>query len=200
MKKDNSTGDQKAWLRRRGRALLEAAPVVVETHAGYGVLWKRCWSDCLAGVAIDKDSKRAEHLARQRPTWAVYGGDSHRLLAGGIGSHLVANVLDVDPYGDPWPTISAFFSSERRFAPAMIVVVNDGLRQKVQFKGAWHTASLRAIVERRGNDLYARYLECCRELMTTACAPAGYRVQAFSGYYCGHAGQMTHYLASLTRA
>jgi len=171
----------------------------METHAGLGFIFERCWSGSICGIAIDKDKGRTEVLARQRPTWSVYRADATKALAGGLGSHLTIDVLDVDPYGDPWPTTLAFFASARTFAQTMHVVVNDGLRNKVRMGGAWHVGALRSIVERHGNDVFPKYLEVCRELMGAAVEPAGYTVSSFRGYYCGHNGDMTHYWATLTR-
>jgi hypothetical protein len=170
----------------------------METHAGLGQIWSACYQGLTDGVAIEKEPARAAHLAKQRPTWAVYQADCVAALAGGAGAHLCVNVVDVDPYGDPWPTIAAYFESQRPFPDTLAVVVNDGLRQKVRI-GAWDVGTLQEIVMEYGNDLDGVYLEVCQELMQRKAAARGYEVERWAGYYCGHAQQMTHYLAILRR-
>lgn len=130
-KKDHSTLWSKVLLRR---TLLQTVrePVVLETHGGTGRLYQRCYSDVPEGIAFERDRRRAQLLARQRPTWAVYHADCVRALAAGVGAHLLVNVLDCDPWGDPWPALRAFFTSRRPRAQELLVVVQDGLRQKVQ--------------------------------------------------------------------
>lgn len=197
--KDNSTGRQKAWLRREVRKAVGGTPVVMETHAGLGWLWERVYADCPVGVAVEKDLGRIDYLARQRPTWAIYGADVVAALTAGLGSHFTIKILDLDPYGDPWPTIAAFFGSERPFEESMELVVNDGMRNACKHGVSWHCASLRAVVQRHKNELYAKYIEVCRELLTAAIEPAGYAVQSFRGYYTGKNSDMTHYWARLAR-
>src|SRR3989304_1028246 len=79
----------------------------------------------------------------------------------------------------------------------MFVVVNDGLRMSARLRTAWHTGSLAPIVGKYGNDLGPVYLDVCGELMRGKGEKAGYRLEEFSCYYCGHLGNMTHYLARL---
>lgn len=199
MQKDNSTFKQKRLLRLQMLKHVDA-PVIMETHGGKGALFKACYSDVAAGVVLEKDRGKVEILARQRPTWAVYEvTDSAKAIAGGAGNHLPVNVLDVDPYGDPWPTIEAFFSSERERPDKVFVVVNDGLKSKVNI-GAWDVGTLAPMVQKYGNNLSPIYLEVCKELMAEKAAQAGYGLSRWVGYYCGHARQMTHYLAILERA
>jgi hypothetical protein len=150
-------------------------------------------------VVFEKAPERAAVLGMQRPTWAVYEADCVMALAAGVGSHLPCNVLDVHPYGDPWPAITAFFESERPRPEIVFVVVNDGLRQKVRMGGAWNVGTLLGMVAKYGNALHGKYLEVCQELMTEKAAQAGYRLDRFAGYYCGHGHMMTHYLAVLSR-
>ncbi|MFO8154416.1 MAG: hypothetical protein R6U87_00105, partial [Thiohalospira sp.] len=100
----------------------------METHGGLGQIWSVCYRGLTDGIVIEKDPERARFLARQRPTWAVYQGAAEVVLAGGGGAHLCVTVLDVDPYGDPWPTIGPFFQSDRPFPETLAVAVNDGLR------------------------------------------------------------------------
>jgi hypothetical protein len=130
-KRDNSTFSQKAILRRMALARIEN-PVIMETHGGLGKLFAECYRGMGQGVVFEKKPERAAFLARQRPAWAVYEADCEMAIAAGAGAHLEVNLLDVDPYGDPWPVLSAFFESERPRAGKLVVVVHDGLRQTVK--------------------------------------------------------------------
>jgi hypothetical protein len=197
-KRDNTTLAKKAALRRVMLRQMETAPVVMETHGGLGHVWAACYVGVEQGVVFEKDEDKAGYLAEQRPAWAVYEADCVGALKGGAGAHLEVNVLDLDPYGEPWPAMDAFFESERPRAKRVWVVVNDGLRSKVRVGGAWTTGSLAKMVRRYGNDLKDRYLEICRELLAEKAAQAGYSLSRFAGYYCGHGQQMTHYLALLS--
>lgn len=199
MKQDNSTEKQKVMLRRSALRLLEEAPVVLETHGGYGTLYRSCYQDVRMGVVFDMERDKARALARQRPTWAVYHGDCIPALAQGAGAHLSVNVLDLDPYGNPWPTMRAFFESERPWPERLVVVVNDGLRQKIQRSGGWDMVSVAPMVGHFGNDFRARYLEACQWYLKKIAAQAGYGLSRWTGYYCGDHSLMTHYLALFIR-
>jgi len=174
-------------------------PVILETHGGLGRLWAACYAGVGAGVVFEKDEGKAAYLARQRPTWAVYEADCIGALVGGAGAHLEVNVLDLDPWGEPWPAIQAFFASDRPRAARLWVVVNDGLRENIRAGQAWRVESLKGMVQKYGNDLFARYLDVCRELLTEKAAQAGYSLDRFAGYHCGHTEVTTHYLALLVR-
>lgn len=194
---DNNTYSEKVMLRQTAVSLLNASPVIMETHGGVGDLWAAVYADVEDGVVFEKRPDRTTLLALQRPTWAVYEGKSERALTLGAGAHLCVNLLDVDPYGDPWPTIQAYFGSERPFAEEMVVVVNDGLRQTVRAGTAWNSKTLEPVVQRFGNELWDQYLSACQWLMEEAAALAGYQVVFFDGYYCGTGLCNTHYVARL---
>jgi len=198
MKKDNSTFLKKKWLRTRMLGYVDA-PVVMETHGGYGRLFSVCYADIKSGVVFEKDPKKAGVLGLQRPTWSVYEADCIEAIKDGAGNHLPVNFLDIDPYGSPWDVIDAFFNGNREYMPEMVIVVNDGLPQKVKIGAAWHTHALRGIVEKYGNDIFSRYLEVCEELLTEKVLGAGYVAQNFFGYYTGHSKAITHYAAILKR-
>lgn len=208
MPRDNSTLAAKAALRVRGLSYLKA-PRVLETHGGAGGVFLRCYSHLAGGAVFEKDPRKAAILARQRPTWAVYEADCCRALAAGVGFHGAPNFVDVDPYGECWPVLDALFAGLRSLPPApagrpagprrLVIVVNDGLRQKLKMNGGWSVASMRGAVERHGNaELYANYLAIARELVMEKAA--GYTLAEWHGYYCGYAKQMTHFLAVLDRA
>ncbi len=205
---DNSTFEQKAGLRRALRRLLRrrrTLPVICETHGGTGRLFAACYADVGAGVVFERDGAKASLLARQRPTWAVYEADCVPAIRAGAGRHLEINVLDVDPYGDPWPTIDAFLGdlapgSARPRPRRVWIVVNDGLRTSIRYGRAWADASMAEAVRRFGNDLFDRYLEVCRWRLEKQAAGAGYSLRRWVGYYAGGHAHMTHYLAELERA
>lgn len=196
MPRDNSTFREKVALRRRAMAQIDV-PVVLETHGGAGKLYRACYAHVAQGVVFERDARKAEVLAMQRPTWAVYEGDCVAALRDDAAAWQETTLLDCDPYGEPWPVLRAFFGSTRAFAPRMAVVVNDGLRQKIMAGGAWSTASLQDAVAVFGNDIYHRYLDVCAWLLQQIAPQAGYAVRRFEGYYCGVRGNMTHYLAVL---
>lgn len=195
---DNSTFRQKVVLRREMLKYV-AEPVVFETHGGKGSIFEACYSYLQQGVVIEKDAEKAARLARQRPTWGVYEADCLVAIQAGVGRGLPINILDVDPYGDPWPAIEAWFDSERDWAETFFVAVNDGLRIKVRLGGGWDVKTLQGMVSKYGNNLDSIYLEVCQELMQEKAALAGYSLDRFTGYYCGAGKQMTHYLAILKR-
>lgn len=197
-KKDNSTLRQKVLIRQLVLKEIKR-PVVMETHGGEGWLYRLCYVGVPTGVVFEKKPERAAILAQQRPAWAVYECDCVPALQGGAGAHLEVNLVDVDPHGDPWPAIGAFFESDRPRPRVVWLVVNDGLRQKVRMGGAWSTESMKSMVSRFGNNLHAVYLEVCQELLEEKAAQAKYRLDRFVGYYTGHAKQLTHYAARVTR-
>ena len=200
MQKDNTTLERKTALRLSLRRQLQDPPVVIETHGGLGKVWEANYSDCPRGAVFEVDAAKADVLAWQRPSWSVYESPAETALAAGAASHLTADLVDVDPYGDPWPTLEAFFGSARPFAPVLGVAVNDGLRQGLKMGRGWGIASMREALTHFGNArLYGCYLEVVRWNLARLTARCGYRCTHWTGYYCGHAGQMTHYAAVLER-
>ncbi len=82
----------------------------------------------------------------------------------------------------------------------MAVVVNDGLRQKLKLGAGWHVHSMRETVKRVGNNrLYNEYLQIAQDLLKEQSARAGYVLKEWTGYYCGHGNDMSHYAAILER-
>lgn len=201
MKKDNSTITLKVSLRSDALRHIEA-PVVMEAHGGLGRIWERCYRTVQAGVVFEKDAAKAEYLARQRPTWAVYEVDCVTALAAGVGFHVPINFLDCDPYGEPWPVIDAFFAGHGAGWPDRLgIVVNDGLRQKLSINGGWDVASIQPMVQRYGAAaMFANYLEICQEMLVEKTSQHGYVLALWAGYYCGAGDQMTHYAAILNRS
>jgi hypothetical protein len=202
-KQDNRTLSQKVMLRQTALAYLRGAtPVICETHGGRGDVWAAVYSHVAEGVVFEIDPDKAEVLAAQRPTWAVYQADAVLALGAGAGSHLVFNLLDVDPYGSAWDALEAFFAATRRtFAARMVVVVHDGLRLKASSGSAWATERLAPYAAKYGNHaVWREYPDrICRELMAAVTGPAGYAVRVWESYATGHEQKMVHMLAVLER-
>jgi len=196
MAKDNSTYREKVALRKR---MLRDVPqpVVCETHGGAGELYRAVYSHVERGIVFEIDQRKADTLVHQRPRWAVYNSPCEDGIAAGAGACLPINVLDCDPYGDPWPVLRAWFQSERSHQPRLWVVVNDGLRLKIKRGESWIVGSLKVAVQEFGNDLHRQYLGVSRWLLEREAAHRGYVVRRFEGYYCGYNEQMTHYAAFL---
>jgi hypothetical protein len=197
MQKDNSTGAQKASLRKVMLQHVET-PVIMEAYAGAGHLWRACYSDIEAGIAFEKDDGKIETIAYQRPTWSVYQADCVYAIRSGAGSHLHINVLDLDPYGSPWPALLAFFQSERPRPGEVWIVVNDGTREKLKMGGA-PPILLRGMHAEFGQTLYMDYLKVCQRMVSDYAAIQDYKLDRWAGYYCGYANQMTHYLAKIIK-
>lgn len=199
MKKDNSTLQLKIQLRRKALKLIEN-PVIMETNGGNGAIFFKCYFGIDNGVVFEHKPEKTAVLAVQRPTWAVYECDNKTSIKSGAGNHLTINFLDVDPYGEPWPILDAYFGSNRPFPDKMAVVVNDGLRQKIKISGGWDVGSMKSAVEKWGNNaLYANYLDVCQDLLKEKASQVGYTLTRWAGYYCGHCQHMTHYAAILEK-
>lgn len=196
--KDNSTLRLKAKLRRSALACCPD-PVILESHGGMGRIFTEVYepAKCLRGVVIEKNPAKVDILARQRPTWSVYEGDCEKALAGGAGSHLRFNYIDLDPYGSPFDVMEAVFTPERPLADEIQLVVNDGLRQMVKRGGAHRVDCLQGIVREFGNDLYPVYLQVAKEKVKRITSKLGYELSHWFGYHV--TADMTHYWATLTR-
>lgn len=171
----------------------------METHGGMGKLYERLYAHLPIGIVFEKKPDKVNLLTKQRPTWAVYEGDCEAAIAAGVGAHLPVNFLDVDPYGSPWRVIEAFLMSDRPKPEQLHVVVNDGLRQSIQLTGGWKQKDVQPLVQRFGNGLYGKYLDCCQILMHEKATQAGYTLSRWAGYYTGKNQHMTHYWAVLDK-
>lgn len=176
------------------------SPVVLEAFGGYGSIFRLCYNHIESGIVFEKDPRKISHLAKQRPTWAVYQSDCVEAMREGVGSHLIVNFLDCDPYGDPWPAIDAFLFSQRPFPDRLAVAVTDGLRIDAKVSGLFGCESMAMMVERHGGaHVYSNYVDVCRELLAYKASQIGYDLRRWSGYYCGAMQQITHYAAILER-
>jgi hypothetical protein len=188
-------------------------PVILETHGGTGKLYARCYGSVPEGVVFEKNPAKSGVLAKQRPAWAVYEADCVRAMAAGVGSHLPVNFVDFDPYGGPWVGMDAFFEGLKPSVPKLVLVVHDGLRERLTMHVAWITEGLQDVVDRMGNAaIYENYLDVCKGLVKEKAAKAGYSLRRWTGYYgrpterpAGVKGELsgwnaTHYAAVLERA
>ena len=196
--KDNRFIIPKTRLRRLALQRLLDAPVILETHGGEGALFRQCYMDVKQGVVIEKDPRKTEILAEQRPTWAVYEGDSAELIQAGVGGHLPINFLDCDPYGAAFDVLEAFFSSDRPFPNRFMVVVHDGLQGRLRRFGGWDQPCLQPFIQQLGEaGLKKKYLAICRTLLRERAALANYEIEHFRGTT---AERHTHYFAELVQA
>jgi len=199
-KLDNTTKARKVEIRRRALRFLER-PVVMETHGGFGSIWRDCYAHLAQGVVFEKDPKKSGALAEQRPTWAVYEADCENAIRAGVGFHLPINYFDLDPYGSPWPVIEAIFSNRRAWPARVVLVANDGYRLAIKMDGG-KAGIIAPYVDRYGSgrNLYNHYLEVCRAFIEEQSRPHGFTLTHWGGYYCGFTGQMSHYAAVLDLA
>lgn len=201
MQKDNTTLSRKVALRiSLLRHLAVAEPVILETHGGLGKVFERVYPDVTKGAVFEIDQGKAETLCHQRPTWSVYQGKVEPALENGAAAHLPVNLIDCDPYGEPWPALEAFFASDRPRVERLGIAVNDGLRQKLRLQGGWSVHSMRQAVEKWGNvQLCEKYLQVCRWKLEQLGQRQDYRLTHWTGYHCGHNEDMTHYAAIFER-
>lgn len=158
------------------------------------------YSEISAGLAFDTKAAKAELLAIQRPSWSVFESDCVEALRAGVGAHLAINLIDIDPYGEPWPAVAAFFESDRPWPDRIGFAVNDGIRTKLKLTGGWDVESLREAVVKFGNAaMYGEYLAVARWNLKRLAAIREYELASWTGYYCGHGDCMTHYAAVFDR-
>lgn len=196
---DNSTYSDKVRLRRAVLTCAPPAPVVLETHGGWGRIFDRTWHRAGSGLVMELVDEKAEALARQRPTWRVYAGDSLKLLRAGVANDVSFDVVDLDPYGSSLEYLDALATTGRQWPDQWQLVVNDGLRKRLPLGVAWSTPRVQRYVLKYGNNLYPVYLQVLREVVEDFAASIGFRVTAWHCYATGEWGDMTHYWAKLAR-
>lgn len=176
-------------------------PVVLESCGGYGKMYELCFRQVQHGIVIEKDPKKTGYLARQRPTWSVYECDGVYALRVGAGSHLPVNYFDIDPYGDPWDFIEALFGGWGNNLPVKWgLVVQDGLRQYLNYGGGWKSKSMEDFIGIYGNQgVREHYKEICLEKLTKMVEAVGHEIVKWTSYYCGHLNFQTHYAAVITK-
>lgn len=195
---DNSTIIEKVRLRRRVLERCPAPPVVLETHGGFGRIYERTWFKAFRGVVIEKDDRKVEHLCRQRPRWAVYQGNSELVLEHGLARTTAFDVIDLDPYGQPFGVLAALSLPGRVFPDTWHLVVNDGGRQAAKRGQSWTIPGMTVAVAKFGRDgVYVNYLEAVKLIVDNFAAKIGFEVSHWEGR-CVSA-DIAHYWAVLTR-
>lgn len=199
-RRDHTEWALKVQLRQWLTAQLGLAdPVVLETHGGEGRLWQAGprWA---RGLVLEKDPARCAVLERQRPAgWDVVCGNSASLLLRGYAAQQAFDLVDIDPHRQPWPTLDAYFTSQRCYAPRLGLVVTDSLRQCVRYNGGTRIHGLLPYVARYGRHVHRFYLEVCKERLGDLIAPLGYQVTAWQGQYGGVIKTMTYVAYVLER-
>jgi len=196
---DNKTFLEKSHLRK---LILEKVddPVILETHGGRGELFRRCYPHVKTGLVFETDPQKAEVLVAQRPNWAVYESDCVWALENGVGDHLKVNFIDADPYGQAWHVLQAFFGSERPRADRVMLVVHDGVRNRIGRFGASDIDVFQPVIERIGEiQLHREYLDVCVEMLVEIVSEAGYTVEGFNGFYSKQDRNQTHFFAELVK-
>ncbi len=195
MAKDNSTFFEKTELRRR-IIKAERPRMILETHGGFGRIYDACYRGMRGAVCeIKKDA--AGVLAMQRPEWAVYCGESEKIIRSGLMTCFPFDFIDLDPYGEPFTILEAIVAGG--LGERVRVVVNDGLRNKIKVGGAWNCGVMKEIVADFGNQLNAKYLAAAQEKTRRILDRGGFKMSGFKGYHCGHANDMTHYTFTAER-
>jgi hypothetical protein len=148
----------------RSAAIEAARPEnVVETHAGLGFLRSRMYSG-FGGAVCEKDRAKAERLAAKfRNLTVVYGDSLAYLKVPDFG--FVASLVDIDPYGDPWPHVRACMSC-KALPGRFVLAVTDGLVQSCRLSTTLKASSLRPVAAAFGaHDLFRRYGDVVRFLL-----------------------------------
>ena len=119
----------------------------------------------------------------------------------GVASHLDINFVDFDPYGAAWTVIEAFFESQRPRADRNSSSwYMTGVRSSLKRYGGARIGFFSRIVEQIGEiELYQNYLSVCEEQLFEIVAKAGYKTQAFGGFYSRADSDQTHFFAELQR-
>lgn len=177
-KTDNSHGGVKRAIRLAALKRLES-PVVLETHAGLGNMRESCYSG-LPGILCEKNEGRAECLAEKFPEVPVYCGDSIKVAYPDDIGPVVPNLIDVDPFGDPWPHLTALMNAPW-LPDRAVFVVTDGLIQSVRLSNQWIKGSLRPAYEKLGQtSIFKSYDKAVASALEFYAAEAGLTAEFFA--------------------
>lgn len=198
MEHDNKTLSDKLRIRRRVLDRLTAPPVVLETHGGFGRIYERTWYRARTGVVIEKDPVKVAHLCHQRPTWAVYQGNSEAVLRAGLAKSIAFDVIDLDPYGQPFTILDALTMPGRTFPNEWHLVVNDGGRNLMKRGLSWKLPMFRSAEKRFGQSgMHKHYLDAALMLVQEFGEKIGYDVTHWHGKNIS--ADISHYWAVLKR-
>ena len=121
-------------------------------------------------------------------------------MKSGVGSHLEINFIDADPYGQAWQVLHAFFQSDRPRADRVVLVVHDGVRNRIGRYGASDIDVFQDVITKVGEiALYRNYIEVCEDMLTEMVETAGYTVESFGGFYSRKDKDQTHFFAELAK-
>lgn len=146
-------------IRRLAEAAAPPGPVL-ETHGGTGWLASTVYAG-RTGIGIELNQRKAAARARILPAWWSIVGDSASVLRSGALRWFAPAIIDVDPYGDPWPALEAAAAGVS-VPPAVVLAVTDGLPRALQIRD-YRVPSLRADIAAHGLDYVREYYEeICR--------------------------------------
>jgi len=171
------------------------------THAEDGALVRQVYPEDVAGVAFAEKNDDADQIAIERPTWAVYATNVDAALRRGLGRHMSITVLDVDCDSNPWPTLEAFFMSDRPRYRELGIVVSDRLRPRLRRNGAYSIPSMLPALERYRDSaaIDESYLEVCQWNLGRIADALGYTIKDWTAYHCDRREEATHFAALLCR-
>lgn len=135
---------------------------MLETHGGTGRLYEACYHEIDRGIVCEINEKRAYVLARQRPAWLVCCNDARDICATGMLGKMQVDLVDIDPYGDPWPYTMAAMAALNGMS--YWVVVQDGLPAKLKVS-VRDVKSVRPALGKFGSDIHSQYDQVARFLV-----------------------------------
>ena len=198
--KDNGSRNVKAALRQKMLGKIKV-PVILECNGGYGALYNDCYRQ-YSGITIEKDPKKTQPLADQRPGWAVYEGKAETIIRYGACFHLPINFIDVDTYGSPWGIIDAIFDEGYKYLPdKWVLVVNDGTAKSFKFGIAWKQIRFHDYVVKYGNSSMAiNYNAICRDIIEKKAQAKSLGLSYWTFFNAGYMNSMTHFSAVIERS
>lgn len=198
-KRDHSTFKEKVALRRALLEELKKPPTILDAYGGRGLLYRACYDGLVSsGCVIDKDARKVELLARQRPDWVVVQGNSEALIDAGLMADVQFDVLDADAWGSPLRVVRGFLNGERRYADIFWVVATDGIRLKLRAGGKINLLE-DMILDHSWEYVRKHYDSVLYESLQRDAAAIGFTPTFWRFYYTGHAKNMAHWAVCFER-
>lgn len=94
--------------------------IAVETNAGVGTMTAFWAQLCGRVIAIDKEAAKLTHIRHENVETLCCGNQSEEARR----QWLDAEIVDIDPHGDPWPIIREIAAKSRR--PRIFIAFTDG--------------------------------------------------------------------------
>ena len=182
--KDSTHPQLKIAMRHALIERLSGMHEVLDCYGGMGIMYDACYRP-YDGTVMELDPLRIESLARARPTWRVFEGDSPRMLAAGVTRGRCISLIDCDSYGSPWPALEGFFTGHDLFPFCLAIAMTCGDIQKIDLTGGWDIKGWQPYVQRYGNKLKPIFLAVCQERLANLVTSRGYRIAWWHGAY-GH--------------